>query len=128
MYGEMNHVKICEGNPIEMNFSSSNNCPSGQKYSISIQRCDQWANEQEAVCGKFLDPSEISGYGGENNFDLRQYYNYFGKTFQAGNYYRITLAASQPWTAKMVVLHILSDDPQPPDPPWADNSTIIITE
>ncbi|MBL7113524.1 MAG: hypothetical protein ISS19_16420 [Bacteroidales bacterium] len=118
--GDFNdHVSICAATPIKLNFSGSVTCPpEAGKYYISIQRCDQWANGNGYTeYGGWLEPSQISTYGGKSDFDLCQYYNSFQQTFQAGAYYRIGLAAGQPWTPAGCVLHILQkNDPQPPGP------------
>ncbi len=98
-------VTAYKKDPLLLNFSSTLSCTGD--YFLSVQPSDATGSGAGPEKALWFSETTLSQYGGKGAFNLKQFYSSFGAfTFEEGNYYRIKLALSEPWTERVVLLYI----------------------
>lgn len=93
-------VEVTAGEPIFLDGCASR-C--AKDYFVSVQLSDLWWNRYGQEIQKWLTPEEAQDIC---HFDLKQFLQGTGLSWNSGNYYRVKLAVSDPWSEKSILVHV----------------------
>lgn len=88
-------MNIPFNNSLPIIMDASESYMPGHAYFLSVQRCDVNGNLFSPEASAWLNTTEVDNV---NKLDLRVFAVAHGLTITQGNYYRIKLAGSSPWT------------------------------
>ncbi|MBN2444673.1 MAG: hypothetical protein JXJ04_25180, partial [Spirochaetales bacterium] len=97
-------------------------------YWVSVDLADQWWNTYGNYCGEWLSEYDKERLVVWEDFNLRTFCSRKGFTLSPGNYYKVSIAADNPWTAvaSLIYLEGPSTTPTPPSTPTPTPTTTIL--
>jgi hypothetical protein len=117
---------ICQGAPLALDGAAST-CAA--TYFVSVLKSDASWGAAGQEYGRWLSAADFASFGGIESFDVKAFYASYGQTFAAGQYYRVKLAVSGPWSETVKLVHV---EPATPSlaiggtPPPQDGSPIEV--